>query len=196
MSLSTKCLHPTKGTGDLGNVHKGCPIFLWFLETYVLYIIYYQSILYVRFPLTYLPTQKSDILYGRSLTTSYFFNFWWKIASYKYLVLWMLNSPLTSVLKFLMLLQDKLFYFIRKKSDVFSSLILSQKRSCDWRFFILLTTQWNKNKKTTQISQLTFCDKICDKKHNLFFSCAKRTHIWCSKNILCSNENNGMQQLT
>ena len=48
----------------LGNVHKGCPIFLQFLEiptylpTYVLYTMYYPSMYYVRFSLTYLPTQK------------------------------------------------------------------------------------------------------------------------------------------
>ena len=59
----------------LGNDHKGCPNFLRFLEiptyTYVLYSMYYLSYsmqYLVQFSLTYLPTQKSDILYGRSLT--------------------------------------------------------------------------------------------------------------------------------
>ena len=35
----------------------------------------------------------------RRLTTSYFFYFWWKTAPIKYLVPWMLKSPLTYVLK-------------------------------------------------------------------------------------------------
>ena len=35
-------------------------------SVYVLYTIYYLPMYYVRFSLTYLPTQKSDILYGRS----------------------------------------------------------------------------------------------------------------------------------
>ena len=60
------------------NVHKGCPIFFeifWdtYLLTYVLYIMYYLFMyyvlsIYVLCPifLTYLPTPKSDILYGRS----------------------------------------------------------------------------------------------------------------------------------
>ena len=43
-----------------------------YLPTYVLYTMYYLSMYYLRFSLTYLPTQKykSDILYGRSLTSS------------------------------------------------------------------------------------------------------------------------------
>ena len=54
----------------LGNVHKGYPMFFdfWrYLPTYVLYTMYYLSMYYVRFSVTYLPTQKSDILYGCSL---------------------------------------------------------------------------------------------------------------------------------
>ena len=52
----------------LGNVHKGFFGDLWrYLPTYVLYSMYYLSMYYVRFSLTYLPTPKSDILYGRSL---------------------------------------------------------------------------------------------------------------------------------
>ena len=39
-----------------------------YLPTFVLYNMYYLSMYYVQFSLTYLPTQKSDILYGRSLT--------------------------------------------------------------------------------------------------------------------------------
>ena len=38
-----------------------------YLPTYVLCTIYYLPMYYVQFYLTYLPTQKSDIFYGRSL---------------------------------------------------------------------------------------------------------------------------------
>ena len=56
---------------NLKNVHKGRPIFFaifgeTYLPTYVLYTIYYLSMYYIRFSLTYLPTQKSDIPNGRS----------------------------------------------------------------------------------------------------------------------------------
>ena len=52
----------------LGNIHKGCPIFLRFLElpTY-LCPTYLCTMSDFSFRHTYLPTQKSDILYGQPL---------------------------------------------------------------------------------------------------------------------------------
>ena len=48
--------------------------FFW-NSRYVLCTIYYLPMFYVRFSLTYLPTQKSDILYGRSLNGVHSFKF-------------------------------------------------------------------------------------------------------------------------
>ena len=55
----------TKGT-FIKDVRFFCN-FWRYLPTYVLYTIYYLLMYYVRFYLTYLPTQKSDILYGQPL---------------------------------------------------------------------------------------------------------------------------------
>ena len=56
--------------GAMGTFIKDVRFFLWFLEipTYLCPIHYVLSFMYyVRISLTYLPTQKSDILYERSL---------------------------------------------------------------------------------------------------------------------------------
>jgi len=37
-----------------------------YLLVYVLYTMYYLFMYYIRFSLTYLPTQKLDVIYGRS----------------------------------------------------------------------------------------------------------------------------------
>ena len=58
--------------------------------------------------------------------------------------------------------------FHKKKSDDFLSLILSQKRSCN-----CLQVDEIKIKRQYKSVNVT-------KNHNLFFCCAKRTHLWCS----------------
>ena len=71
-----------------------------YLPTYVLYTMYYLSMYYVRFS-TYLPTQKSDILYGRSpmwLFNNYFdkIRWGWSTPLFKYIAIavnfWTMHS--------------------------------------------------------------------------------------------------------
>ena len=61
----------------------------------------------------------------RRLTTSWIFDFWRKTAYWKFLVPWMLKSPLTSVLKYtgssLQNWRNKYFYYSTKHKKLFKN---------------------------------------------------------------------------